>query len=68
MKRYCSHKEWNAEVKKWIGRGWVYERGGKHGRLIDPNSSIIMTIPCSPSDRNSLKWFRSKMNKRANTS
>lgn len=63
MKRYSSDKDWNVYLNCLVKFGWVYKRCSKHGRLTHPNGSRSITVPCSPSDRNSLKKFRAQIKK-----
>jgi len=57
MKRYTTNKDWNVVIKRLIRNGWIYQRGGKHGRLVPPNGARTVTVSNSPSDRRSLKNF-----------
>ncbi|MBZ2169843.1 type II toxin-antitoxin system HicA family toxin [Marinobacter sp. F4216] len=57
MKRYSSNKDWNAVINRLVKLGWRYRRGGKHGQLTHPDSSEILVVPISPSDRRSLQNF-----------
>ena len=59
--KYCSNKEINSEVIKRIQTGWIFRRGGKHGKLFSPNGKLFVTIPCTPSDPKCFWDFRRNM-------
>ena len=56
--RYSADKKINELVKCCLKEGWVFRRGGKHGRLTHP-SGCWTTVPKTPSDHRASKNFRS---------
>jgi hypothetical protein len=48
--RYSNSKEIHHEVKRLVGMSWKFIRGKKHGKLISPNGTGFLTVPCTPSD------------------
>lgn len=57
MKRYSSSKEINALVGQLIRNGWLFRRGGVHGKLSPPNGGCV-GVPSTPSDRRAYLNFR----------
>lgn len=55
--KYSSEKKIDGLVRKLVKAGWLFTRGGKHGRL-QPPSGHALTVPCSPSDRRAYLNFR----------
>lgn len=49
--KYCSSKDINNHIKKLLKQGWLFEWGGKHGKLLPPNGRPAITVSKSPSDR-----------------
>jgi len=45
---YSSDKDLNKYVKVMVKKGWRYENGKKHARLIHPDGRPFVTIPKSP--------------------
>ena len=56
--KYCGAKEINTLIRQLVLNGWVFRRGGKHGRLTAPAGKPTLTVPNSPSDRRALLNFR----------
>jgi len=55
--KYSTRKDLNVAVNGLVREGWVFYRGGKHGRLRHPSGSPTLTVSRSPSDRRSLDNF-----------
>jgi hypothetical protein len=55
--KYSSHKEIDKLVRELVRKGWIFWRGGKHGRLRAPSGKDTLTVPVSPSCKNVLKNF-----------
>lgn len=55
--KYSTLKDLNVAVNSLVREGWVFYRGGKHGRLRHPSGSPTLTVSRSPSDRRSLYNF-----------
>jgi hypothetical protein len=49
--KYCTNKEINNIVRDLVRHGWLFQWGGKHGRLQHPQGHPVITVPKSPSDR-----------------
>jgi hypothetical protein len=56
--KYSSGKEIDVLVHKLVKEGWIFTRGGRHGRLLPPFGQRALTIPCSPGDRRAYLNFR----------
>jgi hypothetical protein len=56
--KYCSCKEINALVKMLVREGWLFFRGGKHGKLRRPSGKVTLTVPNSPSDHRAFLNFK----------
>ncbi len=47
--QYSKDKRIAAMVRVLVARGWRYQPGGKHGKLVAPNGRTL-SVPCTPSD------------------
>lgn len=56
--KYSTDKNINKDVAQLVRLGWQFSHRGKHGKLTPPIGTVFLTVPCSPSDRNSFKSFR----------
>jgi hypothetical protein len=56
--KYSTDKNINKDVAQLVRLGWQFSHRGKHGKLTPPIGKVFLTVPCSPSDRNSFKNFR----------
>lgn len=56
--KYSNDKDINNNVAELVRLGWQFSHRGKHGKLTSPIGKSFLTVPCSPSDRNSFKNFR----------
>ena len=56
--KYCTCKEIDQLVRSLIREGWIYSRGGKHGRLLPPNGRAKLSVPHTPSDCRAFLNFR----------
>ena len=56
--KYSSQKDIDKLVRTLVREGWLYWRGGKHGRLQAPFADAKLTVPGSPSDMNAFENFR----------
>lgn len=56
--KYSAEKEIDALVRKMVQEGWLFKRGGRHGRLYAPVGRSILTVPATPSDRRAFMNFR----------
>jgi hypothetical protein len=56
--KYCACKEIDQLVNSLVRDGWVYRRGGKHGRLVTPNAHETLSVPRTPSDYRAFLNFR----------
>lgn len=56
--KYCSCKMIDQLVKGLVRQGWIYSRGGKHGRLSPPNGQATLSVPRTPSDYRAFLNFR----------
>lgn len=55
--KYSTRKDVNVAVNGLVREGWIYFRGGKHGRLRHPSGQPTLTVSRSPSDRRALDNF-----------
>ena len=59
LMRYSKSKEINEIVKNLVKKhGCVFWYGGKHGRLLHPQSMCILTVPLSPSCSKAWRNFK----------
>ncbi|KGK41192.1 hypothetical protein LH51_16410 [Nitrincola sp. A-D6] len=49
-KKYSKNKQINALVREMLKQGYIYKRGGKHGKIISPDGKVKVTVPGTPSD------------------
>ena len=56
--KYCTCKMIDQLVKGLIRQGWIFSRGGKHGRLSPPNGWRTLSVPRTPSDYRAFLNFR----------
>lgn len=57
--KYSANKEIHEHVVQLVARGWIYEKGGKHGKIFTPDRSLRGSVPLTPSDyRTSLNFIR----------
>lgn len=45
-------------VKVLVREGWLFCRGGKHGKLRGPSGKLTLTVPNSPSDHRAFLNFK----------
>lgn len=55
--KYSTRKDLNTVVQALVRDGWIYFRGGKHGRLRHPSGKPTLTVAGSPSDRRAVDNF-----------
>ncbi|QEN00837.1 hypothetical protein EWH46_08645 [Sphaerotilus sulfidivorans] len=48
--RYSCSKDINRIVRRCIQSDWTYRRGGKHGLLSPPGSTLFVVVPGTPGD------------------
>ena len=48
--RYSCSKDINRIVRRCIQSDWTYRRGGKHGLLSPPGSTLFVDVPATPGD------------------
>ena len=58
MERYSASKEINTLVRQLVRDGWLFQRGGRHGKLYAPNRGACLGVPSTPSDRRAFLNFR----------
>ena len=58
MKKYCKAPEIDALVVQLVRSGWHFHRGGRHGKLRNPQGACALTVPISPSDHRAWLNFR----------
>ena len=58
MKKYCKKPEIDALVVQLVRSGWHFHRGGRHGKLRNPQGSRALTVPISPSYHRAWLNFR----------
>ena len=56
--RYSSMKELHVEVKRLVHLGWMYQAGGKHGKLRHPSGYPMVVFARSPSDWRTVANFK----------
>jgi hypothetical protein len=56
--KYSNSKEINQLISNLVKGGWEYSRGKRHGKLKEPLSKHILTVPISPSDYRAFLNFR----------
>lgn len=61
--KYCTDKNIDKLIRRLIRQGWLFYRGGKHGRLRHPNGRPTITVPSSPGDYRSFQNFRRDLRK-----
>jgi hypothetical protein len=61
--RYSANKDFCKLVKIYVGNGWRYERGTKHGRLYSPCGTRFASVNGSPSDGHAFENFKADMKK-----
>ena len=67
MKKYCKKPEIDALVVQLVRSGWHFHRGGRHGKLRNPQGSRALTVPISPSDHRASKNFEMALRRLATT-
>ncbi len=58
MGHYSHNPDIEREVRMLVDLGWVFLRGGKHGKLRTPCGQKNVIVPCTPGDHRSYKNFR----------
>lgn len=58
MKRYSASKEIDVLVRHLVREGWLFRRGGRHGKLYAPGCMACLSVPSTPSDRRAFLNFR----------
>ncbi|TKB51198.1 hypothetical protein FCL40_01175 [Ferrimonas sediminicola] len=58
--KYSKEPGISALVKQFIGKGWQFQKGRKHGKLIAPWGRAAV-IPATPSDRRAYLNLRSQL-------
>ncbi len=56
--KYCRHPEIDRLVSQLVQDGWLFQSGGKHGKLKTPQGRQTLTVPRSPSDHRAWLNFR----------
>ena len=56
--KYVQDKDFNKELQALVQKGWVFDKGKRHGKLVSPWGDVL-TISTSPGDRRSIIKFRS---------
>lgn len=64
--KYSKCQEINDMVKSLVRRGWIFQWGGKHGRIGPSEYGCMLTVPKTPSDRRSAKNFRRDLRRFSN--
>ena len=54
---YSNDKNIASFVRSLVRRGWRYQMGGRHGKLISPAGRRI-SVPCRPSDYQAFENFK----------
>lgn len=49
------------EVHKYVGLGWIFLHGGKHGKLRSPCGTVLVIVPCTPGTHRAHRNFRSTL-------
>jgi hypothetical protein len=57
VKKYCSDKDMNNEIKLLMRNGWRYLVRKKHGAIVSPDG-MKLSVPSTPSDCRALYNFR----------
>jgi len=57
MPHYSRNPYIDREVQKYISRGWVFLRGGKHGKLRSLCGRVLVIVPSTPSDHRAHRNF-----------
>lgn len=47
---YSTCKDVSKLVKRYVGYGWIFQHGRKHGKLINSQGKGFVIIPTTPSD------------------
>lgn len=61
--KFNRNKDVNRLVSRLVREGWLYRRGGKHGKLFAPEATGFLTISASPSDHRTLHNMRRDVRK-----
>ena len=61
--KYCTNKDIDQLVRQLIRQRWVFQNGGKHGRLTSPDGLLTLTVSRSPSDSRCLYNLRRDLRK-----
>lgn len=61
--KYCTNKDIDQLVRQLIRQRWVFQNGGKHGRLTSPDGLLTLTVGRSPSDSRCLYNLRRDLRK-----
>lgn len=61
--KYCSNKDIDKIIRRLVRQGWIFQRGGKHGRLVPPDGRKAVIVAASPSDRRGFQNFRRDLRK-----
>ena len=56
--KYVQDKDFNKEIQSLVQKGWMFDKGKKHGKLASPWGDVL-TISTSPGDRRNIIKFRS---------
>lgn len=61
--KYSNNDQINKIVKSLIKRGYIYQRGKKHGKIISPDGKKRVSIPGSPSDWRAPRQFKAEVHR-----
>lgn len=54
---YSNDKNIASFVRRLVSKGWQYQMGGRHGKLISPTGRRV-SVPCTPSDYRAFDNFK----------
>lgn len=61
--KYSTNKDIDQLIRQLIRQRWVFQNGGKHGRLTSPDGLLTLTVSRSPSDSRCLYNLRRDLRK-----
>lgn len=61
MQYYSRDPHIAQEVHKYVGLGWIFLHGGKHGKLRSPCGRVLVIVPCTPRSQRAYRNFRSTL-------
>ena len=63
--KYSSQKDIDKAVRDLVRKGWVFERGSKHGKLRPPFGSNVVTVALTPRSGNAVRILQGHVKRAA---